>query len=88
MSDNTFKLIVWGVIAVLTAFIAQYIILRTPLTLIITILWSIVLVLYIHFKYSNYNPIDEHSIEREKDSTQDKVRSKVRSKVGLKDEDP
>lgn len=88
MSDNTFKLIVWGVIAVLTAFIAQYIILRTPLTLIITILWSIVLVLYIHFKYSTYNPIDEHSIEREKDSTQEKVRSKVRSKVGLKDEDP
>lgn len=51
MSDNTFKTLVWIAIALISMFIAQYIILRTPFTLIATILWSMVLVLYIHFRY-------------------------------------
>ena len=51
MSDKTFKILVWIAIALISMVIAQYIILRTPLTLIITILWSIVLVLYIKIKY-------------------------------------
>ena len=51
MSDRTLKILVWIAIALLTMVIAQYVILRTPLTLIITILWSIVLVLYIKIKY-------------------------------------
>ena len=51
MSDKTFKILVWIAIALISMVIAQYIILRTPLTLMITILWSIVLVLYIKIKY-------------------------------------
>jgi hypothetical protein len=51
MSDKTFKLVVWIAIALISMVIAQYIILRTPLTLMITILWSIALVLYIKIKY-------------------------------------
>ena len=51
MSDRTLKILVWTVITLITMVIAQYVILRTPLTLIITILWSIVLVLYIKIKY-------------------------------------
>lgn len=84
MSDNTFKLIVWGVIAVLTAFIAQYIILRTPLTLIITILWSIVLVLYIHFKYSKIKTTDKEG----KKKGDLPFPPDGWSKLGLDDEDP
>ena len=52
MSDTTFKILIWIAIGLITMFVAQYIILRTPLTLMITILWSIALVLYIHLKYS------------------------------------
>jgi hypothetical protein len=51
MSDKTFKLVVWIAIALISMVIAQYIILITPLTLMITILWSIALVLYIKIKY-------------------------------------
>jgi steroid 5-alpha reductase family enzyme len=51
MSDRTFKILVWIAIALISMVIAQYIILRTPLTLMITILWSIALVLYIKIKY-------------------------------------
>ena len=51
MSDRTFKILVWIAIALISMVIAQYIILRTPLPLMITILWSIALVLYIKIKY-------------------------------------
>lgn len=51
MSDKTLKILVWIAIALISMVIAQYIILRTPLTLMITILWSIALVLYIKIKY-------------------------------------
>ena len=61
MKDSTFKLIVWIAIGLISMFIAQYIILRTPLTLITTILWSMVLVLYIHFRYSKVDPTDRES---------------------------
>ncbi len=61
MKDSTFKLIVWIAIGLISMFIAQYIILRTPLTLITTILWSMVLVLYIHFRYSKVDPMDRES---------------------------
>lgn len=87
MSDRTFKLLVWIAIGLISMVIAQYIILRTPLTLIATILWSMVLVLYIHFRYSKVKPM-----ERE-----DKNRGKKEdlpfppdgwSKLDLDDEDP
>ena len=61
MKDSTFKLIVWIAIGLISMFIAQYIILRTPLTLITTILWSMVLVLYIKFRYSKVDPMDRES---------------------------
>lgn len=53
MSDRTLKQLVWIAIALISMFIAQYIILRTPLTLITTILWSAVLILFILYRYSN-----------------------------------
>ena len=63
MSDRTFKLLVWIAIGLMSMVIAQYIILRTPLTLIATILWSMVLVLYIHFRYSKVNTTDREDRE-------------------------
>jgi len=59
MSDKTFKILVWIAIGLITMFVAQYIILRTPLTLMITIVWSIALVLYIHFRYSKVETTDK-----------------------------
>ena len=64
MPDNVIKLIVWITIGVISTFIAYYIILRTPLTLIATILWSMVLVLYIHFRYSKVDTTDRESKNR------------------------
>jgi FtsH-binding integral membrane protein len=64
MSDKTFKALVWIAIGLITMFVAQYIILRTPLTLMITIVWSIALVLYIHFKYSK---VDSKKKDRHKE---------------------
>ena len=61
MSDNTFKLLVWIAIGLISMVIAQYIILRTPMTLIATILWSMVLVLYIKFRYSKLDTTDRES---------------------------
>ena len=63
MSDKTFKTLVWIAIGLITMFIAQHIILRTPLTLIATILWSMVLVLYIYFRYSKVNTTDREGRE-------------------------
>lgn len=65
MSDKTFKILTWIALSIITMFIAQYVILRTPLTLMITILWSIALVLYIHFKYSKVGD-KERDRERKK----------------------
>ena len=64
MSDNTFKLLVWIAIGLISMVIAQYIILRTPMTLIATILWSMVLVLYIHFRYSKVDTTDREDKNR------------------------
>ena len=58
MSDKTFKILIWIAIGLITMFVAQYIILRTPLTLMITIAWSIALVLYIKIKYVGRNKED------------------------------
>ena len=63
MSDKTFKTLVWIAIGLITMFITQHIILRTPLTLIATILWSMVLVLYIYFRYSKVNTTDREGRE-------------------------
>ena len=63
MSDRTFKLLVWIAIGLMSMVIAQYIILRTPITLIATILWSMVLVLYIHFRYSKVDTTDREGRE-------------------------
>ena len=63
MSDKTFKTLVWIAIGLITMFITQHIILRTPLTLIATILWSMVLVLYIYFRYSKVKPMDREGRE-------------------------
>jgi len=64
MSDKTFKILVWIAIGLISMVIAQYIILRTPMTLIATILWSMVLVLYIHFRYSKVNTTDREDENR------------------------
>ena len=61
MSDKTFKILVWIAIGLISMVIAQYIILRTPMTLIATILWSMVLVLYIKFRYSKLDTTDRES---------------------------
>ena len=65
MSDNTFKLLVWIAIGLISMVIAQYIILRTPLTLLATLLWSMVLVLYIHFRYSKVASTDREGKKKE-----------------------
>ena len=61
MKDSTFRILVYIAIGLISMFIAQYIILRTPLTLITTILWSMVLVLYIKFRYSKLDTTDRES---------------------------
>ena len=84
MSDKTFKLLVWIAIGLITMFVAQYIILRTPFTLIATILWSMVLVLYIHFRYSKVD-----SKEKEYKKKEDlPFPPDGWSKLELDDEDP
>lgn len=50
MPDNVIKLIVWIIIGVISTFIAYYIILHNTFTLIATIVWSMLLVLYIVFR--------------------------------------
>ena len=50
MPDNIIKLIVWIIIGVISTFIAYYIILHNTFTLIATIVWSMLLVLYIVFR--------------------------------------
>ena len=61
MKDSTFRILVYIALGLISMFIAQYIILRTPLTLIATILWSMVLVLYIKFRYSKLDTTDRES---------------------------
>jgi membrane protein implicated in regulation of membrane protease activity len=61
MKDSTFRILVYIAIGLISMFIAQYIILRTPITLIATILWSMVLVLYIKFRYSKVDTTDRES---------------------------
>ena len=61
MKDSTFRILVYIALGLISMFIAQYIILRTPLTLITTILWSMVLVLYIKFRYSKLDTTDRES---------------------------
>jgi len=61
MKDSTFRILVYIAIGLISMFIAQYIILRTPTTLIATILWSMVLVLYIKFRYSKVDTTDRES---------------------------
>ena len=50
MPDNVIKLIVWIIIGIISAFITYYIILHNTFTLIATIVWSMLLVLYIVFR--------------------------------------
>ena len=61
MKDSTFRILVYIAIGLISMFIAHYIILRTPITLIATILWSMVLVLYIKFRYSKVDTTDRES---------------------------
>jgi len=65
MSDKTFKILVWIAIGLISMVIAQYIILRTPLTLMITILWSIALVLFIKIKYGMGDKEDKNRGKKE-----------------------
>lgn len=58
MPDNVIKLIVWIIIGVISTFIAYYIILHNTFTLIATIVWSMLLVLYIVFRYSKVDTTD------------------------------
>ena len=50
MPDNVIKLIVWIIIGIISTFITYYIILHNTFTLIATIVWSMLLVLYIVFR--------------------------------------
>lgn len=59
MSDRILKITVWTVLTIISIVIARYIILYNTYTLIATIVWSMLMVLYIKINYSKIDPMEK-----------------------------
>ena len=66
MSDRILKITVWTVLTIISIVIARYIILYNTYTLIATIVWSMLMVLYIKINYSKIDPM-EKGVEEKRD---------------------